>query len=101
MKPLYQLLTAAQRGAALVAVDTYRGRDFMGWRSDAEAALRSPGQIVRDGAVIRALVCDLGGLADLAENHDGHRLSDRPQLAVECRGAQQAIRDHYGWPVPL
>jgi hypothetical protein len=51
--------------------------------------------------VIRALVCDLGGLADLAENHDGHRLSDRPQLAVECRGAQQAIRDHYGWPVPL
>lgn len=96
MKPLYQLLTAAQRGAALVATDTYRGNDFMGWRGKAEEALRCPGEVVWDSHVVGSLFCDLGGLANLAEHNDGHRLSNRPQLATECRGARRAIAAAYG-----
>jgi hypothetical protein len=98
MKDLYRILTPAQRGAALVAVDTYRGNDFMGWRGNAESALRTPGEVIRSDQVINSLFCDLGGVAGLAEQKDGsHRLTNRPTLAIECRGARAAIAAAYGW----
>ena len=98
MKDLYRILTPAQRCAALVAVDTYRGNDFMGWRGKAESALRTPGEVIRSGHVIDALFGDLGGAAGLAEQTDGsHRLTNRPTLAIECRGARAAIAAAYGW----
>ena len=98
MKPIYGILTAAQRGAALVAVDTYRGKDFMGWRAESEFALRTPGLVLHNNQALRSLFCDLGGLACLAERNDGHRLSNRPTLAAECRGAQSAIAAAFGYP---
>jgi hypothetical protein len=98
MKDLHRMLTPAQRCAALVAVDTYRGNDFMGWRGKAESALRTPGEVIRSDQVIDALFCDLGGVAGLAEQNDGsHRLTNRPTLAIECRGARAAIAAAYGW----
>lgn len=95
---LYSLLTPAQRGAALVAVDTYRGNDFMGWRAEAESALTTPGQIMHNSHALNSLWCDLGGLANLAEQPAGHRLSNRPQLAAECRAARAAIAQAFGHP---
>lgn len=98
MPALYSLLTAAQRGAALVAVDAYRGNDFMGWRAEAESALRTPGEILHNSQALNSLFCDLGGLANLAERSGGHRLSDRPRLAAECRSARAAIAAAFGYP---
>ena len=100
MKTLYSVLNAAERGAALVAAETFKGRDFMGWRAMALAALRCPADNPK-GDVVRALYCDLGGVAWLAEHQEGHPLSDRPQLAIECRNARQKIAEAYGLPIPL
>ena len=95
MQSLYRVLSASQRGAALVAADLYKGNDFMGWRGQAISALRTPGEIVSE-SVIRALFCDLGGLACLAERNASHRLSNRPTLARECREARKALSKAYG-----
>ena len=97
MPTLYRILTAPQRAAALAAVDTYRGNDFMGWRAESEYALRTPTPL-HNSQALRSLFCDLGGLANLCERNDGHRLSNRPTLAAECRGAQAAIAAAYGAP---
>ena len=96
MQSLYQLLTPAQRGAALVANDTYRGRDFMGWCAEAAESLRCPADLDPHPAAIRHLFCNLGALACLAERNDGHRLSNRPQLAADCRAARRAIAAGWG-----
>jgi hypothetical protein len=98
MTALYSVLTAAQRGAARVAVDAYRGNDFMGWRQQLDSALTTPGEVIRDSQALNCLWCDLGGLANLAERSDGHRLSNRPQLAIECRSARAAIAAAFGHP---
>ena len=98
MPTLHRILTAPQRAAALAAVDTYRYNDFMGWRAQSESALRTPGEVLHNGAALRSLFCDLGGLACLCEQDGEHRLNNRPTLAAECRGAQAAIAAAYGAP---
>ena len=98
MLTLHRILTAPQRAAALAAVDTYRGTDFMGWRAESESALRTPGLVLHNSQALRSLFSDLGGLANLCERNDGNRLSNRPTLAAECRGAQAAIAAAYGAP---
>ena len=98
MLTLHRILTAPQRAAALAAVDTYRGNDFMGWRAESEYALRTPGVILDKSQVLRSLLCDLGGLANLCEEDGSHRLNNRPTLAAECRGARAAIAAAYGAP---
>jgi len=97
MLTLHHILTAPQRAAALAAVDMYRGNDFMGWRAESEYALRAP-VALHNSQALRSLFSDLGGLANLCERNDGHRLSNRPTLAAECRGAQAAIAAAYGYP---
>jgi len=97
MLTLHRILTAPQRAAALAAVDMYRGNDFMGWRAESEYALRTPTPL-HNSQALRSLFSDLGGLANLCERNDGHRLSNRPTLAAECRGAQAAIAAAYGAP---
>jgi hypothetical protein len=97
MASLYRILTPAQRGAALVATDTYKGNDFMGWCADAAESLRCPADLSPSLSVINRLYCNLGGLANLAECTDGHRLSNRPTLAGECRGARRAIANAWGF----
>jgi hypothetical protein len=97
MPTLHRILTAPQRAAALAAVDTYRGNDFMGWRAEAEFALRTP-VVLHNNQALRSLLCDLGGLANLCEQDGDHRLNNRPTLAAECRGALAAIAAAYGAP---
>jgi hypothetical protein len=98
MLTLHRILTAPQRAAALAAVDTYRGNDFMGWRAEAEYALRTPTPL-HSSQALRSLLCDLGGLAYLCEQDGSHHLNNRPTLAAECRGALAAIAAAYGPPV--
>ena len=98
MPAIYSVLTAAQRGAARVATDTYRGTDFMGWRAQVDSALQTPGEVLHNSHALNALFCDLGGLANLAENTGSHPLSNRPQLAIECRAARAAIAAAFGSP---
>ena len=98
MPTLHHILTAPQRAAALAAVDTYRGNDFMGWRAQSESALRTPGEVLHNSQALRSLFCDLGGLACLCEQDGEHRLNSRPTLAAECRGAQSAIAAAFGYP---
>jgi hypothetical protein len=98
MPTLYRILTAPQRAAALAAVDTYRGNDFMGWRAESESALRTPGLVLHNSQALNSLFCDLGGLANLCEQDGSHRLNNRPTLAAECRGARAAIAAAYGAP---
>ena len=98
MPDLYRTLTAPQRAAALAAVDTYRGTDFMGWRAQSESALRTPGEVLHNSQALNSLFCDLGGLANLCEQDGEHRLNNRPTLAAECRGARAAIAAAYGAP---
>ena len=74
MPTLHYILTAPQRAAALAAVDTYRGNDFMGWRAESEFALRTP-VALHNSQALRSLFSDLGGLANLCERNDGHRLA--------------------------
>jgi len=97
MPTLHHILTAPQRAAALAAVDTYRGNDFMGWRAESEYALRTPVPL-HNSQALRSLFSDLGGLANLCEQDGEHRLNNRPTLAAECRGAQAAIAAAYGYP---
>ena len=97
MLTLHHILTAPQRAAALAAVDMYRGNDFMGWRAESEYALRTP-VALHNSQALRSLFSDLGGLANLCERNDGHRLNNRPTLAAECRGAQAAIAAAFGYP---
>jgi len=97
MPTLHHILTAPQRAAALAAVDTYRGNDFMGWRAESEYALRTP-VVLHNSQALRSLFCDLGGLANLCEQDGEHRLNNRPTLAAECRGARAAIAAAYGYP---
>ena len=98
MPTLHRILTAPQRAAALAAVDTYRGTDFMGWRAQSESALRTPGEVLHNGQALSSLFCDLGGLANLCEQDGEHRLNNRPTLAAECRGARAAIAAAFGYP---
>ena len=98
MPTLYRILTAPQRAAALAAVDTYRGNDFMGWRAQSESALRTPGEALHNSQALSSLFCDLGGLACLCEQDGDHRLNNRPTLAAECRGARAAIAAAFGYP---
>jgi hypothetical protein len=98
MPTLHRILTAPQRAAALAAVDTYRGTDFMGWRAESEFALRTPNLVLHNSQALNSLFCDLGGLANLCEQDGDHRLNNRPTLAAECRGAQSAIAAAYGYP---
>ena len=98
MLTLHRILTAPQRAAALAAVDTYRGNDFMGWRAESEYALRTP-VVLHNSQALRSLFSDLGGLAYLCEEDGDHRLNNRPTLAAECRGALAAIAAAYGAPV--
>jgi hypothetical protein len=98
MTSLHRILTAPQRAAALAAVDTYRGTDFMGWRAESEFALRTPGLVLHNSQALRSLFSDLGGLANLCEQDGEHRLNNRPTLAAECRGARAAIAAAYGAP---
>jgi hypothetical protein len=97
MQSLYQTLTAAQRGAALVANDTFKGNDFMGWCAEAAESLRCPADLSPSLSVINHLYCNLGALATLTESTDGHSLSNRPQLAAECRGARRSIAKGWGF----
>ena len=98
MPTLHRILTAPQRAAALAAVDTYRGTDFMGWRAQSESALRTPGEVLHSSQALSSLFCDLGGLANLCEQDGEHRLNNRPTLAAECRGARAAIAAAFGYP---
>ena len=98
MPTLHHILTAPQRAAALAAVDTYRGTDFMGWRAQSESALRMPGEVLHNSQALRSLFSDLGGLANLCEQDGEHRLNNRPTLAAECRGARAAIAAAFGYP---
>ena len=98
MATLHHILTTPQRAAALAAVDTYRGTDFMGWRAQSESALRTPGEVLHNSQALSSLFCDLGGLANLCEQDGEHRLNNRPTLAAECRGAQAAIAAAFGYP---
>ena len=98
MSDLYRTFTAPQRAAALAAVDTYRGTDFMGWRAQSESALRTPGEVLHNSQALSSLFCDLGGLANLCEQDGEHRLNNRPTLAAECRGARAAIAAAFGYP---
>ena len=98
MPTLYRILTVPQRAAALAAVDTYRGTDFMGWRAESESALRTPGLVLHNSQALSSLFCDLGGLANLCEQDGDHRLNNRPTLAAECRGARAAIAAAFGAP---
>ena len=98
MPTLHRILTAPQRAAALAAVDTYRGTDFMGWRAESEFALRTPGLVLHNSQALRSLFSDLGGLANLCEQDGDHRLNNRPTLAAECRGARAAIAAAFGYP---
>ena len=98
MTAIYSVLNAAQRGAARVATDTYRGSDFMGWRAEVDSALQTPGEVLHNSHALHGLFCDLGGLANLAEGTGGHRLSNRPQLVIECRAARAALAAAFGYP---
>jgi hypothetical protein len=99
---LHRSLTAAQRGAALVAVDMYKGNDFMGWSAMAQDAIRHPGSVLKADLerILIKVFCDLGGLANLAENkgnyYDGHPMSNKLTLAAEARGARDTIAEAIG-----
>jgi hypothetical protein len=97
MPTLHHILTAPQRAAALAAIDTYKGNDFMGWRAESEYALRTPTPL-HNSQALRSLFSDLGGLANLCEQDGEHRLNNRPTLAAECRGARAAIAAAFGYP---
>jgi hypothetical protein len=99
---LHHSLTAAQRGAALVAVDLYKGNDFMGWSKLAAEAIRHPGYVSKADVerILIKVFCDLGGLANLAENkgnhYDGHPMSNKLTLAAEARKARDTIAKAIG-----
>ena len=92
MSDLCLMLTPPQRGATLVALSDAPGRDFMGWRRDAMAAVRSPGGSTERLANIA--YCALSHL--LALHRDGHRRRS-DALVAEALTAYHRIATAYGW----